>query len=67
MSYIRTRKLILGGYELFFDYVWYICDESLSLDSIPVDCDFLSIFHTNIPGLPSKCDIESIIGLELET
>ena len=63
ISFIRAQKLVERGY---LSYLAFIQDTSLeppSMDSVPVFQEFLDVFPSDLPGVPSDRDIDFAIDL----
>ena len=63
ISYVKAMRLILWGCE---SYLAYVCDakiESLTLNSVPIVCEFPDLFPSNLSGLPPDHEIEFAIDL----
>ena len=67
ISCCRARRLVASGCLTYLAHVRDTSVNVLSPASVPVVCDFVYVFPTDLPGLPLSRDIDFAIDLELGT
>ncbi|XP_015159123.1 uncharacterized protein [Solanum tuberosum] len=67
ISFIRGRRLVASGCLSYLAYVRDVSREVPPVESVPVIRDFLYVFPTDLPHLPSERDTDFPIELELGT
>nr|GEW67815.1 putative reverse transcriptase domain-containing protein [Tanacetum cinerariifolium] len=65
VSYIKARKYIVNGCELFLAQVTKQESKLKRLEDVPVILDFLKVFPEELPGLPPPRQVEIRIDLIL--
>lgn len=56
--------MIFTGFLDHLSHIHNILTEAPSVDSIPMAREFPNVFLTNLPGLPTKNDVDFAIDLE---
>lgn len=62
--FLKAQRMVEKG---CLSYLAYVCNTSVdapSLESVPVVCEFLDVFPTDLPGVLPKRDIDLCIDLE---
>lgn len=67
ISYVRAQRLLSSGCLDYLTYVQDVSREEPKVNSTPVVREFVNVFPTNLPNLPSDHDINFSIDLESVT
>ncbi|KAA3437265.1 DNA/RNA polymerases superfamily protein [Gossypium australe] len=62
-----TTKMTFKCSELFLAFVLNPLDSGSKLDEVPIVNEFADVFSEKLPGLPSKREVEFVIGLIIGT
>ncbi|XP_022004409.1 uncharacterized protein LOC110901968 [Helianthus annuus] len=62
-SYIKACRLVRHGCKAYMAYVHDLTKESSEIKDVPVVREFEDVFPKDLPGLPSKLEVE--FGIEL--
>ena len=68
LSLLKARCLVTSGCDAFLTCVTSssveeVGESSSSVYSVLIVCDFLDVFHEDLPGLPPPCEVEFTIDL----
>ncbi|WMV49990.1 hypothetical protein MTR67_043375 [Solanum verrucosum] len=67
ISFLRASKLVGQGCMVYLAHLRDVIVEFPSIESIPVVSEFLEVFPTDLPSIPSDRDIDFYINLDLST
>ena len=60
---IKAKRLLHKGCEAYLAHVIDKSSSEVTLDNVPVVCEFPNVFHEDLSGLPSDRELE--FGIEL--
>ena len=54
ISYLKAKKIISTGYIYHIVLLKDSCLETLTLESVPLVCEFPELFSKDLPGVPPE-------------
>ena len=67
ISYLKSRKMISKGYLYHLVLVKHSSLKNLTLESVPVVCEFPEVFPEDFPGVPPEREINFGSDILLDT